>query len=506
MGSTFEKAIDQFVEEYVNKYPASFPDDHGKVVHDALWGTQHLKSHEIAILNTPLMQRLRGIKQTAFSYLIFPSATHSRFEHTLGVIYQSNQLLSALCKTPEYNDDLKDKIDLVRMAALLHDCGHGPFSHSTEEIYQFFPDMQSLIGPDGKHEGWHPHELLGYYIIKSEPFKRFFKQIVRKWNVSIDIDLAADLIVGSTKNHSLKFVQDIINGPFDADKIDYIFRDGHFSGLPLQIDLDRLWYSVQIADIKKPAQKTIKMLIMSINGIVPLEQILFSKMVLFTSLYEHHKVRACDCMLKAIIGYAKDNDQSIGGRKLSKTTNFLWLNDGRIYAEADLRKKNDPLHILIHDLKFRRLLKRALIISKTTVEDGSSKELFEYSALKRFCNECYAKDPELRNLAKKIWEDSGKPCRLEQIWVDLPKTPPVGTADDTYVNKGTFKSPDYVKLKKIFSVDDWAHNYVEHNWRGHVFCPEDRGIRKKVANSAKKILEEEFNVKFNDSAVKLCKI
>ncbi|OGP68125.1 MAG: hypothetical protein A2031_03730 [Deltaproteobacteria bacterium RBG_19FT_COMBO_43_11] len=506
MGSAFESAIDQFADEYVNVYPVSFPEDPGKVIHDALWGTQHLKPYEVAVLNTPLLQRLRGIKQTAFSYLIFPSATHSRFEHTLGVLYQSNQLLTALCKTPKYQKILKDKIDLVRMAALLHDCGHGPFSHSTEEIYNFFPDMQSLIGPGGKHEGWNAHELLSYYIVKSAPFKNFFKKVLKQYNISIDIDLAADLIVGGVTNPLLKFVQDIINGPFDSDKIDYIFRDGHFSGLPLQIDLDRLWYSVQIADIKRPAKKTLKMLIMSINGMVPLEQILFSKMVLFTSLYQHHKVRACDCMLKAIIGYAKRNDQKIGKRDLSKTTNFLWLTDGRIYAEADLRKKNDPLHKLIHDLKFRRLLKRALIISKTTVKDGSSKDLFEYSTLKRFCNESYAKDPELRKLAKKIWEDAGRPCRLEQIWVDLPKTPPTGTADDTYINKGTFRKPDYVTLKDVFRVDDWAHNYVEHNWRGHVFCFDDKNVRKKVAISAQKILEEEFNVKFNNSAIKLCKI
>ena len=255
MGSAFENAIDQFVDEYVNVYPISFPDDHGKVIHDALWGTQHLNSCEVSVLNTPLLQRLRGIKQTAFSYLIFPSATHSRFEHTLGVLYQSNQLLTALCKTSKYQKILKDKIDLVRMAALLHDCGHGPFSHSTEEIYKFFPDMQSLIGPGGKHEGWNSHELLSYYIIKSKPFKLFFNKTTDKYNKSIDINLVADIIVGAVKDPLLKFVQDIINGPFDSDKIDYIFRDGHFSGLPLQIDLDRLWYSAQIADIKRPAKK-----------------------------------------------------------------------------------------------------------------------------------------------------------------------------------------------------------------------------------------------------------
>jgi len=106
---------------------------------------------------------------------------------------------------------------------------------------------------------------------------------------------------------------------------------------------------------------------MSINGITALEQIIFSKMVLFSSLYQHHKVRACDCMMKAIFEHCRVNNRKIGGYALNKSTDFLWLTDDRLYAEADRLKKTDPLHSLIHDLKYRRLLKRALTISKATV-------------------------------------------------------------------------------------------------------------------------------------------
>lgn len=503
MLETIISEIEGFVDEYVNAYPVPIVDDSGKVIHDALWGTQFINPHELAFLDTPLLQRLRRIKQTGFAYLIFPSATHSRFEHTLGVIFHSNKLLKTLLGNKRYEKLLEGKEDLIRIACLLHDCGHGPFSHSSEEIYKFLPDMQELIGPGGDHEGCNPHEVLSYCIIKSNPFRKRFNEIIGQYGRDIDLDHVADLILGEWKNPATKFLQDMVNGPFDADKLDYLFRDGHFSGLPLKIDLDRLWYSVQILTVPHGGIDP-RMLVMSVNGTTPLEQILFSKMVLFTSLYQHHKVRTCDCMFKAIYEYCIKNEEAIGGRTLQKATDFLWLTDDIIYAEADKRKKDDPLHKLIHGLKFRRLLKRALIISKTTVEE-SSKDFFGYTVLKKFCADLKDKDGDLRQLAENIWNEAGKPCSLSEVWVDIPKLPPTGAADETYVNKGTFKLPDFVKLKDIFRVDDWAQDYAEHNWRGHVFCPDDPAIREKISEAAKNVLEKEFNIRFNKSSKALCK-
>ena len=500
----FIAEIENFVDEYFISYPVPFSEDTGKVVHDALWGSQYLNSHELAILDTPLIQRLRRVKQTAFAYLIFPSATHSRFEHTLGVLFQSDRLLKSLYQNPRYRNLIEGKEDLVRMAAILHDCGHGPFSHSSEDIYRFLPDIQQLIGPGGEHEGCSPHEVLAYSIINSEPFKKKFREILVQYRKEINIEQVAEMILGTWKEPLTKYLADIINGPFDADKLDYLFRDGLFSGLPLKIDLDRLWHCVQIENIDRP-QGPIRLLVMSINGITSLEQILFSKMVLFSSLYQHHKVRTCDCMLKAIYEYCKKNGQTICGISLNNATDFLRLTDDKLYAEADRRPTNDILHKLIHSLKFRRLLKRALIISRATVEEPS-KEFFGYTKLKKFCTELESNDHDLRELAKIIWEEAGKPCDLLEVWVDLPKLPPTGSADDTFVNKGSYKNPDFVKLKEIFRVDDWAQNYAEHNWRGHVFCLGDDDVRQKISNAAKSVLQSKLEIKFNTSAKTLCKL
>lgn len=496
----FKHEIEKFVDEYLSSYSVPFTGQPGKVIHDALWGTQFLQSHELAIIDTPLIQRLRRIKQTAFAYLIFPSATHSRLEHSLGVLFQSDKLLMALRQS--YRDLIKGKENLIRAAAILHDCGHGPFSHSSEEIYRFLPDMQALIGPGGIHEECNPHEVMAYYIVKSEPFKRRFTEITSHYRQEIDIEKVADMILGNWREPATKYLCDIINGPFDADKLDYLFRDGHFSGLPLKIDLDRLWYCVQIHTLP---EKSIRMLIMSINGITTLEQIVFSKMVLFSSLYQHHKVRACDCMMKAIFEHCIENGKRICKYELNRATDFLWLTDDRLYSEADQLSGDNPLHQLIHNLKFRRLFKRALIISRATVEKPFG-DFFGYTVLKRFCTDLKDNDPELRSLAREICKEAGNPCAPLEVWVDLPKLPPIGSADDTYVNIGSQSEPEFQKLKDIFRVDDWAQSYAEHNWRGHVFCPDNDEVRQRISGAAQKILEEKFSVKFNNSARKLCKI
>ncbi len=499
----FLNEIERFTEENILNYPSSSTKEGGKVIHDALWGTQHLQAHEIELLDTPLLQRLRQIRQTAFTYLVFPSATHSRFEHTLGVVYQAQKILSAL-NEKGYSKLVDGYGDLVRATALLHDCGHGPLSHSSEEIYASLPDMKRLIGPGGKHEDNNPHEVLGYYIVKSESFKKYFGNLKDKWGLNIDLNLVAKIIIGDWDDPDLKYISDIINGPLDADKLDYLFRDGHFSGLPLKIDLDRLWYSLQIHYVPI-LKKKVRMLVLSINGVASLEQIVFSKMVLFTTLYQHHKVRTCDCMLKSIFIYCTDNDEQICNRTLKKATDFLWITDDKLFNEAQNRSKDDPLHKLIHNIVYRRLWKRALIISGPHVEK-TSKSFFGYSRLKTLTLRLQKEDPALRQLAKEIWEVAKKPCELHDLWIDFPKPPPIGMADDTYVNLGTFKSPDFAKLSTIFKVDDWAEAFMQNSYRGHVFCPDDPKLREKISKAAVKVIEDKFEIKFLPSAINLCNI
>lgn len=499
----FGREVENFVDEYFAGVPVQFSGQTGKVIHDALWGAQFVQPHELALIDTPLIQRLRRIKQTAFAYLIFPSSTHSRLEHSLGVLFQSDKLMRTLCQNPLYHDLIAGNENLIRAAAILHDCGHGPFSHSSEEIYRLLPDMRALIGPGGRYEGRSPHEVMSYHIIRSVPFRRRFAEILSLHGKMIDIDKVAEIVLGNWRDPGTRYLSEIINGPFDADKLDYLSRDGHFSGLPLKVDLDRLWHCAQIHPI--PGPKPTRVLTISASGITTLEQIIFSKMVLFSSLYHHHKVRACDCMLKAIFEYCIRNGKTIHGYEVKRATDFLRLTDDQLYAEADRLPKTDLLHQLIHGLKFRRLPKRALVLAEATVETAS-RDTFEHTILKRFCADQRDDGHEVRELAMQICDEAGYPCDPLEVWVDLPKLPPIDGADETYVNVGSETQPELRRLGEIFRVDDWARGYAEHKWRGHVFCPDNGDVRRKISKAAKSVLERKFSIKFNNSAENLCKL
>ena len=282
-----QTAIEQFADSHTG--PPRFPRSN-KVIHDAVWGTHLLHRHEVAFLDSPLLQRLRYVHQTSLSYLTYPSVTHSRFEHTLGVLYQTERLWRALSeKYISKQNFLPPSLNTkIRLAAVLHDCSHGIFSHTSEEIYRLFPEVEACVGAGGCYEGMSPSEVLGYLILTSPPFERFFNELEKQAPVlefrPRDI---ATLILAERLDKLQEYQTDIINGPFDADKLDYISRDGHYSGLPLGIDLDRLWYATEVqlispAQVQQLEEDHLR-LVIGRSGVNSLEQIVAARMNLTAS-------------------------------------------------------------------------------------------------------------------------------------------------------------------------------------------------------------------------------
>jgi len=464
-----------------------------KVVHDGLWGTLQLHPSEICFIDTPLVQRLRQIQQMGFAYFTYPSTKHSRFEHTLGVMLQAEKLGKSLKKLDEHRIGDNDIIQM-RLAALFHDLGHGPFSHSSEEVYNVNPIIESL---KQKYRSAQPHEILSYLIVTSRHFKNFCDKISNAYRTEINPKEIAEYIIGES-NKSNRYKRELINGPFDADKLDYLFRDSHFSGLPLSIDLDRLWYTVRI----HPAEGQIR-LVVAHSGATPLEQILFSKMVLFSTVYHHHKVRACDCMFAAIIEYMREKKitMNIRDKKLSWNSplDFLWITDNE-FLSFGFKTKDNGLHSLIHSLFFRRLFKRALIISNRTIK---RKKNDKYDELTRHAKKTRASFIERRNIANEIWESAGKPCLRQEVWLDLPELPHMKSADDTFVLPAEVESVKPITLNHMFPTGKWAEQYGMNKWRGHVFCPDK--YREKIGQAAKKIFEDKYGIEIRSEAFSWCK-
>ncbi|MGD0091316.1 MAG: HD domain-containing protein [Planctomycetota bacterium] len=484
--------IECFLKEYIPPDMPPYEVGTTKVIHDGLWGTVLLHSWELCFLDTPLFQRLRQIHQTGLAYLVYPSATHSRLEHTLGVMHNVQRLFEAITKAK--NQKSLGRPDPYRLAALFHDVGHGIFSHASEQVYGNLTSA-SVFGTK------RPHEALSELILSSNQFQAYAAKVADKHKVRIDVETLGRWIVGSAaKDESERFMREIINGPFDSDKLDYLFRDSHFTGLRLSVDLDRLWYTVRI----RKAKGHFRLVVLQ-SGATPLEQILFSKMMLLITVYHHHKVRACDCMFDGIIEYMHEHNISyeIRGMHLNfrSPVDFLWLTDNDLYSLGFRTPKDEKLHDLIHNLYFRRLLKRAVILSRRMVnEDEGDNDL---GPLLEFASPGQRSALKRRQLAREIYDKAKPPdCLPQEVWLDLPEMPSTKAADETYVLPTQHGVP--VPLKHFFPAGKWPEQYGITRWRGHVFCPEH--CRDKVAKATMEVLREKYSIHLKKDAFLECKV
>src|SRR6185312_12512710 len=208
-----------------------------KIVHDSLWGTFKLKPHEVAVIDAPLVQRLRFIRQTGAVYLTYPSALHTRFEHTLGVLHQASEMCRILRERRGPSQFGEETEDNVRMSAILHDTGHGPFSHTSEQYFSSLEIFSKLKSTEAEFAESGAGEILSSLIISSDSFRKFIRTVNTVFDKKIDLDVIRKMITGTLKPDQL-YLSEIIHGPLDADKLDYMHRDGMFSGLKMHVDLD----------------------------------------------------------------------------------------------------------------------------------------------------------------------------------------------------------------------------------------------------------------------------
>jgi uncharacterized protein len=189
-----------------------------EVVRDPLWNNIRLDPEALAVLDTPAFQRLRYVRQLGHAFLVYPGATHTRLEHALGTYHLARRALEQLRESNDRPDP--DTSRHIRLAALLHDIGHYPFSHALEEA------------------GMLNHELLAERQLATPELAR----VLDKANVDPGRLLA---LIQGTSDEPLA---GLISGGLDVDKLDYLSRDALMCGVPYGvIDVDRLLSSLTIA-------------------------------------------------------------------------------------------------------------------------------------------------------------------------------------------------------------------------------------------------------------------
>lgn len=406
------------------KTPLPSQDD-TKVIREAVTGYQVLLPHEYLILDCPLLQRLRYIHQTALAYLVYPTANHTRFDHSLGCAKVAQQIGEHVI--PHQNKLIAE----LRLAALLHDVGHAFFSHLSESIMQSrFRDIYVAVkqAPPFNKLDLGLAEIISYLVVTNERFQIFLDRVVHHYPrfKNLDLDNVARLIIHAPSNE-LTFMGDIISGPFDADKLDYLVRDCYFCGIRADVDVERIFVSADLLDRKRfPSSNPSwakRYLIMKSGGVSILEQVTFNKMLLFPAVYHHHKIRAIECMVRGIFEIIWEDPERITDRRLrfENISDFFQLTDLQFLSLATAQPQLSPI---VDRLMNRELLERCLVISKRYLNSvGNFLDLYKKSS------EDYP--DELRQLRNIIWQETPKERRgsIHDLWVDIPK-PPTSIAKD----------------------------------------------------------------------------
>lgn len=295
-----------------------------KVVRDPLWNNIRLDPEAVAVVDTPALQRLRYVRQLGHAFLVYPGATHSRFEHALGAYHLARRALAQLEDAGEVRLAPADRMAL-KLAALLHDIGHYPFSHALEEA------------------GLPHHETLAArHLASSELAERLAALGARP-------DQLLALIRGRGPDPGP--LAGLVSGSLDVDKLDYLSRDAWMCGVPYGvIDVDRLLMSLTVA----PGPGGRPTLALHEKGLAALESLLFAKYQMYRNVYWHHAVRSATAMFKRLVRSA--------------------IAAGRVTADAVALATDDQLiHELVRGdatglarrLRERRLAKRALDLPAT---------------------------------------------------------------------------------------------------------------------------------------------
>lgn len=227
-----------------------------------------------ALVDTAEFQRLAHISQLGLASKVYPGATHTRFEHALGVFSNACRYLWQLGKDPRFAAVVSPhQAEVLLTAALLHDVGHWPFCHPIEDMD--LPDVPA-----------HEH----FAAVFLGPGRDVHDVLLTDWNVTSAEVL--DLLHPTTDSPALRLMRSILSGPIDIDKLDYLERDSLHCGVPYgrNFDRERLIQSLVVnADGDGLA--------ISSKGKTAAELMVFARYVMFTEVYWHHAVRSATCML-----------------------------------------------------------------------------------------------------------------------------------------------------------------------------------------------------------------
>jgi uncharacterized protein len=517
-----------------------------KDIHDPIWGTNGFSWRELALVDTPIMQRLRRIHQTGLAFEVYPSARHSRFEHSLGVTIVATKVFDAIVRrhagrlrqivrTVENTNALQETLfrwrQELRLAALLHDTGHSVLSHTSERVYGRIPllkkaadELTDYVGAEKK-----AGEVLSFCLSRTEALQSFLVRAREKLmkESAVPDEFAGEpsmenvslLIVGRSQHPLLQFLGDIISSGFDADKLDYLLRDAAAAGLPLRYDLERYLATVYLPESKlndgggklekmykrlgvknltrEPKGEgrfsyyrsfRLKLPKRSMNTI---EQVTICKLMLYSYIYHHPKVRAGEGYFERTLARAVSNWISKGVSDQDLVKLFMEFDDAALHGPEFLQS-NDPETASSSYRLLNRLLPRVVyeIVSSPSgpeqkllsnffskLGDSGAKAQILASFEEELGKELIKRKPELGT-------DPKLACMKAGAWLDVPSLPTFEGMDELI---GETDGKNSVRIGDIFPINKWTEAYHAHRYAIRVYALSE--FWADVASAARKGLE-----------------
>jgi HD superfamily phosphohydrolase len=293
---------------------------HFEILRDPVWNNIRVDQLTLELVDTEVFQRLRYVRQLGWTYLVYPGATHSRFEHALGTHHLSRRTLALLCEAEDATSISEQEQAIVRSAALLHDVGHYPFSHALEEIGALHhEDVARPLITQGAIAS-----LLSSRLGDDAPARVF------------------DLIRGESRSA----LQGLISGSLDLDKIEYLKRDAFMCGVPYgEIDVDRLTNSLVLVDDPATGRSALGVQEKALSA---LESLLFAKYQMYRNVYWHHAVRSATAMYKRLV------EDAIAAGIVDERSLATYTDEGLMHRLETASRTQ-----LLVALKERKLYKRA---------------------------------------------------------------------------------------------------------------------------------------------------
>jgi len=323
-----------------------------KSIRDSVHGDLQVEEFEVLLSDTPEIQRLRRIKQLGFTYLVYPGANHSRFEHSIGTMYLAGLLADNLNLEPDVRT-------LLRVCALLHDAGHGPFSHVSERVLDT------------------SHEKLTSRLIKESALGDILSE---KYNIREVIK-----IIGGEGP-----LGQVISGELDVDRMDYLLRDSYYTGVAYGIiDVERLINNMHLEE---------EHLTLKRKGVQAAEAMLLARYFMYPSVYQHHTTRIVNAMFRRCL------------RRLLETE-IISSHEIYRYDDADIicaaRSQTGYVRNIIRRLDNRQLFKRVYALKLDELENPMA--VFQMD------------DKDTEKSEKEMVEDLG--IENDYLLIDIPEYP-----------------------------------------------------------------------------------